>query len=99
MLRFVAAVLMVSGALLVVDAAATLGWQEPVSWAIASGREAGLERELAGISENVDGADPAVAAKRLAETAQPGDPIGRISMPTLDRSFVMVQGVGTAALR
>jgi sortase A len=46
-LRFVAAVLMVSGALLILDATTTLLWQEPISWGIAQTRQADLERELA----------------------------------------------------
>ena len=35
-LRFVASVMMVSGVLLIADAGATLLWQEPVSWFVAS---------------------------------------------------------------
>lgn len=98
-LRFVASVLMVSGALLVLDAAATLVWQEPVSWAIASSRQSNLERELAQLQRQGLGEDPAVAAKRLARGTERGDPLGRISMPTLERSFVMVEGVRTSDLR
>lgn len=86
-LRFVAAMLMVSGALLVLDAVATLVWQEPVSWAIARAQQSDLERRL---GELGGGGDPAAAATRLAARAEPGDPLGRISMPTLERSFVMV---------
>jgi sortase A len=35
----------------------------------------------------------------LAAQANRGDPVGRISMPTLERAFVMVEGVGTKPLR
>jgi len=96
-LRFVASVLMVSGALLVLDATTTLLWQEPISWGIAKSRQSDLERELAGLAG--DGGDLAAAAARLGDRAERGRAIGRISMPTLRRSFVMVQGVGTSALR
>lgn len=98
-LRFVASVLMVSGALLVLDATITLLWQEPISWAIAKTRQSDLERELAGIAGDGKGGNLAAAAARLADRAEPGHALGRISMPTLRRSFVLVQGVGTSALR
>ena len=95
--RFAAAVLMVSGGLLVLDAIATLVWQEPVSWAIAESGQSDLERQLASIPAPQE--SPAVAARRLAARTGPGDAIGRISLPTLERSFVMVEGVGTSPLR
>ena len=88
---------MVSGALLVLDATATLVWQEPVSWAIAESGQSDLERQLARMPSPQE--SPAVAAQRLAARAEPGDAIGRISLPTLERSFVMVEGVGTSPLR
>lgn len=87
---------MVSGALLVLDATVTLVWQEPISGAIASARQSALADRL---PEDPGGGSPAVAAARLAEVTGRGDPLGRISMPTLGRSLVMVEGVGTAALR
>ena len=89
---------MVSGSLLVLDATATLVWQEPVSWAIAESGQSDLERRLATIPARPQESS-AVAARRLAARARPGDPIGRISLPTLERSFVMVEGVGTSPLR
>ena len=76
-LRFVAAVSMVSGSLLVVDATATLVWQEPVSWAIAESGQSDLERRLATIPARPQESS-AVAARRLAARARPGDPVGRI---------------------
>ncbi|MDQ4072489.1 MAG: hypothetical protein M3088_06415, partial [Actinomycetota bacterium] len=97
-LRFVTSVLMVSGALLILDATTTLLWQEPISWGIAKTRQSDLERELAGMPGGGKG-DLAAAAARLADRVDPGHALGRISMPTVDRSFVMVQGVGTSALR
>jgi sortase A len=90
-------VLAVSGALLVLDAVATLVWQEPISSAFAWWGQSGLERELAGAAGR-DG-DLAASAAAWARRVERGDAIGRISMPTLRRSFVMVQGVGSSALR
>ena len=89
---------MVSGALLVLDATATLVWQEPISWAIAESRQSDLERQLDRAPAGQRG-DLAAAARLLASRTEPGDALGRISLPTLERSFVFVQGVGTAALR
>jgi len=98
-LRFGASVLMVSGALLVLDATTTLLWQEPISWGIAKTRQSELERELDRIADDGGGGDLAAAAARVADRVERGRALGRISMPTLRRSFVMVQGVGTSALR
>src|SRR5918997_1009764 len=91
--RFLGAVLMVSGALLVLDAVATLVWQEPISWAIASVRQSELEAQLAGAGDPFGG-DLEAAAKAWEGRVGRGEPLGRISLPTLDRSYVMVQGVG-----
>ena len=96
--RFLAAVLMVSGALLVLDAVATLVWQEPVSWAIASIRQSELEAQLEGAGDPFGG-DLEAAAKAWEKRVGRGEPLGRIRLPTVRRSYVMVQGVGTASLR
>ena len=88
LLRFVASVMTVSGVLLVGDAAATLLWQEPVSYVLSHFRQNGLEAALA---------EP---PKRVRERKPlPGDAIGRISLPTLDRSHLVVEGTETGDLR
>ena len=87
--RFAASVLMVSGALLVLVAVVTLLWQEPVSSSIAQGRQSDLEEELGKLAESKAG------AMRGGEN---GRALGRISMPTLGRSYVVVEGVGRIAL-
>jgi sortase A len=97
-LRFLASVLMVSGALLVLDATITLLWQEPISGALASRGQSALERQLARPGPPLP-SDLAAAAEQLERRVGRGDALGRISMPTLRRSYVMVQGVGTSALR
>jgi sortase A len=88
MLRFVAAVMTLSGLLLITDAGVTLAWQEPLS-ALTAGREqATLERELA---------DP---PRRVVERRPlRGDSIGRIALPAIDRSYFMVEGTDTDTLR
>jgi sortase A len=86
--RFISAVMMTSGVLLIADAGATLLWQEPISAFLAAREQRGLERQL------VD--PPARVARR-----QPlqGDAIGKIELPSLDRSYFMVEGVDGASLR
>ena len=89
---------MVSGALLVLDATITLLWQEPISGALASRGQSALERQLERPGPPLP-SDLAAAAEQLERRVGRGDALGRISMPTLRRSYVMVQGVGTSALR
>jgi len=87
-LRFVAAVMTLSGVLLIADAGVTLAWQEPLSALMADREQATLERELA---------DP---PRRVAERRPlRGDSIGRIALPAIDRSYFMVEGTDTGSLR
>lgn len=87
-LRFVASILMVSGALLVADAAATLLWQEPVSWVIAERRQAELGDALARPPRRV-----------LARRPLVGDAIGRLSIPAIGVSEYVVHGTDRDSLR
>ena len=106
MLRFVASVLATSGVLLLVDVGVTLAWQEPFSALIAAREQDRLEEQL---EQTLDtyvppaaGADPrriAAAAARYRRGLDRGDAVGRIELPTLDRSYVMVEGTDTATLR
>lgn len=86
--RFVAAVMAVSGALLIADAATTLLWQEPVSAFFAERNQAQLKRELS---------DP---PQRVVERRPlPGDAIGRIAIPAIGVSEYVVEGTDTDDLR
>jgi sortase A len=87
-LRFVASVMMVSGALLISDAAATLLWQEPVSAFVAEREQSELEEALF---------DP---PKRVIRR-QPleGDAVGRIDIPAIGVREYIVEGTDTASLR
>lgn len=87
-LRFVAAVLTVSGLLLITEAGATLLWQEPVSWLLVERQQGRLEEALANPSKRV-----------LAKKPLPGDAIGRIELPSLDRDHFVIEGTDTKALR
>lgn len=108
---------MVGGLLLVVEAAVTVAWKEPVSSLIATRAQAGLDDDLdqlvreahANESPPPTGRDrsqvrrkrdvAARAALRQQQRAKTGKPIGRIRIPTLDVSFVLVEGTGTGPLR
>jgi sortase A len=111
-LRFIAAVLVTTGALLLADVAVTLLWQEPVSALVAARSQHELEDQLATASRRFERApQPASAGRRgarlgLAPAARDyaaelrtGHAFGRIEMPTLEDSFVVVQGTDTATLR
>lgn len=87
-LRFLGAVLMTSGILLVADAALTLLWQEPVSALLAERQQRLLEGELERPSTRV-----------LRRRPLPGDALGRLELPSLDRAYFMVEGVDAGSLR
>jgi sortase A len=87
-LRFVASVMMVSGALLITDAAITLLWQEPVSAFVAERQQAKLEDALF---------DP--PARVLRREPLQGDAIARIEIPAIGVSEYVVEGTDTGDLR
>lgn len=80
--------MMVSGVLLISDAAATLLWQEPVSAFVAERQQQQLEEALFDPPERV------VRRKPLK-----GDAIARIRIPALGVSDYVVEGTDTASLR
>ncbi len=110
--RVLGAGLAVLGALLILDAALTLAWREPVTWLLDRGGQPRLERRLATLdrtfaaelprelsarlsaSERLD-----VAARALARATRPGDPLGRISIPSIGVRFVVVEGTTSHDLR
>jgi sortase A len=86
--RFVASVMMVSGILLLAEAALTLLWQEPVSAIVAQRQQGDLKRQLE---------DP---PKRVVERRPlPGDTIGKLEIPAIGVSDYVVEGTGTDDLR
>jgi sortase A len=87
-LRFVASVMMVSGAFLITDAAITLLWQEPVSAFVAERQQAKLEDALF---------DPPTRVLRR-EPLQ-GDAIARIEIPAIGVHEYVVEGTDTGDLR
>jgi sortase A len=87
-LRFVASVMMVSGALLITDAAVTLLWQEPVSAFVAERQQAKLEDALFDPPQRV-----------LRRMPLQGDAIARIEIPAIGVSEYVVEGTDTGDLR
>jgi sortase A len=97
---------MCSGLLLLLDAGLTLTWQEPVSAFMASRNQAELDDELAGLNERAAAERRGLAsldmeelARRQRREADRGDAVGRLRMPTLGRSYVVVQGTDLGTLR
>jgi sortase A len=87
-LRFVASVMMVSGALLITDAAITLLWQEPVSAFVAERQQAKLKDALFDPPDRV-----------LRREPLEGDAIARIEIPAIGVSEYVVEGTDTGDLR
>jgi sortase A len=112
-LRALSTVLIVSGALLLCDAALTVAWQEPVSALYARIVQDRLgddlnalelakptARDLAALrSLESQRARMAFLARSLKRTADRGDAVGRIRIPRIGASFVVVKGTDAASLR
>jgi len=111
--RPLSAVLVVVGALLVLDAVVTLVWQEPVSALYARLQQGRLDDRLA----QLEGREPtqvdrkvlsrlgtldrrlAYAARALNRRTRDGQPLGRIRMRSIGVSSVVVAGTDTSSLR
>jgi sortase A len=87
-LRFMASVMMVSGVLLITDAAVTLVWQEPVSALVAAREQDSLEDALF---------DP--PRRVLRREPLQGDAIARIVIPSIGVSEYVIEGTDTEDLR
>jgi sortase A len=112
-LRTLSVVLIVAGALLLLDAAVTVLWQEPLSALYASLRQNALGDDLKRLETRRIARIEVKALERLrterrrltflarAERgrADPGDAIGRIQIPKLGADFVVVQGTEGGDLR
>jgi sortase A len=111
-IRDVSSVLILSGLLLVVDAGATLVWQEPVTAAIGmvlrsnvnkthlSYRTAPLSstdtRALAGIQSLSDRIS--YLARRERDQVKTGDAIGQIQIPRIGHTYNIIEGTDTSSL-
>jgi sortase A len=112
-LRALSTVLIIAGVLMLSDAALTVAWQEPVSGSYAwivqdrlGGDLRKLENARPGAAERAALAALASERRRIAflarvlrRSAGRGDAVGRIRIPKIDASFVVVNGTDTASLR
>jgi sortase A len=112
-LRAFSTVLIVAGALLLIDAATTLLWQEPVSAVYTRLQQDRLSGQLEDLEEaplapveqraleRIE--DPArrlaFQARALERRLEDGDAMGRIRIPDIGVSEVFVQGTETGDLR
>ena len=87
-LRFVASVMMVSGVLLIADAAITLLWQEPVSAYVANQHQQELRTAF------VDPPQRVIRRQPLK-----GDSIARIEIPSIGVDEYVVEGTDLESLR
>jgi sortase A len=111
-LRLLANVLMVVGALLLADAVTTLVWQEPLSALYAHFQQNQLSHELDALDHAALSAPEqralarltdmrrrlAFAARAFARRTAAGDPLGRLRIPRIGVSAVVVEGTATADL-
>lgn len=111
--RALAILLIISGSLVLVDMVVTLLWQEPITALIATFRQDSLNGELesiehakvtayeqsilAGITD--ERARIAFLARREEHDTANGAPVGRIVIPRIGASFVVVKGTGTDDLK
>ena len=111
-LRALSTVLIVSGALLLADAGATLLWQEPISAVYAHQKQGKLEHRLETLDVRPTPVerraleklpDPsrrlAFAARSLDRRTHDGDPVGKILIDRIGLSSVIVEGTDADDLR
>jgi sortase A len=113
LLRPLSAVLLVIGALLLADAVTTLLWQEPVSALYSRLQQGKLDDKLATLEGTEPTAVDrrvlsrlgtldrrlAYQARALNRRTEDGQPLGRIRIPSIGVSSVVVAGTDTADLR
>ncbi|MGP8242686.1 MAG: sortase [Solirubrobacteraceae bacterium] len=111
-LRALAIALIIFGALALIDAGITLVWQEPITALIALVRQNHLSGELRQVERTSPTAaeQRALASLRderrrveylaweMQHHTRDGSPVGRISIPRVDASYVVVRGTGTDEL-
>ena len=112
-LRSLSTVLIVAGSLLIVDAGVTLAWQEPVSAIYADIQQSNLRDQLKRLEANAlappirralrqlpsAGKKLAFLARTERRTVGEGHALGKIKIPKIGASFVVVQGTGTSDLQ
>jgi len=112
-LRALSSVLIVCGLLMLLDAGLTLAWQEPISGVYAWILQTRLDHDLRKLERAApsplerralatlesDRRRMAFLARALKAQASSGDAVGRIRIPSIDASYVVVDGTDAASLR
>jgi sortase A len=113
LLRQISTILILSGLMLLGDVGLTLVWQEPVSAIYAKYRQDALANDLDALSKPdlrpaevkalarlpLDRDRAAFLARALKRRTEPGDPVGRIRIPEIGASKVVVEGTDGGSLR
>ena len=111
-IRDISSVLIISGALLLIDAAVTLVWQEPLTAVIGKVQQSKINRQFLSFTTtplspvdtralvNVKSEKKRISylARREERQVPAGDAMGRIVMPKIGASFDIVQGTDAASL-
>jgi sortase A len=101
LLRGISGLLIAAGLLLLADAALTLVWQEPVTAAIATAERSRIDRHWLSARTVPTAARHrgiAYLAGREQRQVRTGAAIGRLTIPSLGVSFLVVQGTNPASL-
>jgi sortase A len=112
LIRDISSVLMIAGLLLVLDAAVTLVWQEPVTAVIATIKRSEIDKQyLSFQTAPLTHAEThalvklpslqeriAFLARREQHQVPTGDAIGRISIPKIGAGYTVVQGTDESSL-
>jgi sortase A len=113
LLRQLSTILILAGLLLLIDVGLTLLWQEPVSALYAKYRQDALADDLDDLTRPdlapaevkalerlpLDSDRAAFLARALKRRTEPGDPIGRVRIPEIGASTVVVEGTDGGSLR
>jgi len=98
--------LLVAGALALAWSVVVWRWQDPATLAYTTYEQHRLSHRLAVVAaaaaaEPISPSPQALAAvaHRFRRSAKPGDPIGRLTVPRLGISYVIVEGTETSSLR
>jgi sortase A len=112
LVRDISSVLMISGLLLVLDAGATLVWQEPVTAVIGAIKRSEINKQYLSFRTapltiverhalvKLPSLEERVAylARREQHAVATGDAIGRITIPHIGASYTVVQGTDEGSL-
>jgi sortase A len=112
LIRDISSVLIISGVLLVADAAVTLLWQEPITAVIAKIKEGGVNKKFLSYSTapltpfdrhavanlTTMGQRIAFLARQEARQVGTGDAIGKIDISKIHADYNIIQGTDTSSL-